>query len=181
MQIKEEELMSKPSMRPLFTRKQIADRIRELGAQISKDYAGKEILAIGVLKGSIVFLGDLVREIDSNVVLDFIGVSSYVGTASTGEVRITHDLGCELVGKDVLLIEDIIDSGRTIDFLLDMLALRKPRSLKVAAFLSKPEAHIMHHKIDYVGFEIGREFVVGYGLDLDGNYRNLPDLMQIGS
>ena len=166
-------------MRPLYTKVQIAERVSELGRQISADYYGKNLLVVGVLKGSVVFLADLIRAIDTPLAIDFIGVSSYEGTKSSGVVRITHDLSADLHGKEVLVVEDIIDTGRTIDFLLDVLTVRKPNSLKIAGLLAKPEAHVMHHKIDYVGFKISREFVVGYGLDLDGAYRNLPDIMQV--
>jgi hypoxanthine phosphoribosyltransferase len=111
--------------------------------------------------------------------VEFIGVASYAGTKSSGRVRLTYDLTADIKGKNVLLIEDIIDTGHTIDYLLDTLKVREPKSLRVAAFLSKPESHQMHHHLDYVGFEISKEFVIGYGLDLDGYYRNLPFLGQV--
>lgn len=164
---------------PLFSEQQIATRVRDLGAQITHDLQGESLVCIGVLKGAFIFLADLVRAIDLPITVEFIGVASYAGTESTGHVRLTHDLAADIAGKNVLLIEDIIDTGHTIDYLLDTLKVREPKSLRVAAFLSKPEAHSMHNRIDYVGFEISREFVIGYGLDLDQYYRNLPFLGQV--
>jgi hypoxanthine phosphoribosyltransferase len=165
--------------KPLFDSDTIKKRIAELGATITKDYKGEPLVCIGVLKGAFIFMADLVRAIDLPLSMEFIGVSSYAGTESTGHVRLTHDLARDITDKHVLLIEDVIDSGVTIDYLLGLLKLRGPKSLKVATFLSKPEAHQMHHHIDYVGFEISREFVIGYGLDLDQYYRNLPYLAQV--
>jgi hypoxanthine phosphoribosyltransferase len=165
--------------KPLFDEARIAARVRELGARIAADFQGEPVICVGVLKGAFVFLADLVRAIDLPLTVEFIGVASYSGTESTGHVRLTHDLTVDIQGKNVLLIEDIIDTGHTIDYLLDTLSVRGPKALKVAAFLSKPEAHQMHHAIDYVGFEISREFVIGYGLDLDQRYRNLPYLAQV--
>jgi len=163
----------------LISAERIATRIKELGAMITRDHAGEPLVCVGVLKGAFIFLADLVRAIDLPVAVEFIGCASYDGTRSTGHVRLTHDLTADVEGKNVLLVEDIIDTGHTIDYLLDTLSVRSPRSLRVAAFLSKPEAHEMHHTIDYVGFEVAREFVIGYGLDLDQYYRNLPMLAQV--
>jgi len=166
---------------PLFDTKTIAARIAALGAQITRDYQGEPLVCVGVLKGAFIFLADLVRAIDLPVTVEFIGVASYSGAHSTGHVRLTYDLAADIQDKHVLVIEDIIDTGHTIDYLIETLKVRAPKSLKIAAFLSKPEAHQMHHKIDYVGFEISREFVIGYGLDLDQFYRNLPMLAQVKS
>ena len=163
----------------LFTDEQIAKRIHELGKQISAEYNGEPLMVVGVLKGSFIFVADLVRALNIPVTIDFIGVASYEGTQSTGHVRITNDLATEIQGRHVLLVEDIVDTGRTIDYLLDSLRLRQPKSLKVCAFLSKPEAHVMHSTIDYVGFEISKEFVIGYGLDLDQYYREMPYVAQV--
>lgn len=165
--------------KPLFDEQAIAKRIQALGAQISADFAGQSIVCVGVLKGAFIFLADLVRAIELPLTVEFIGVASYSGTQTTGHVRLTHDLTVDIKDKNVLLIEDIIDTGHTIDYLIDTLSVRGPKSLKIATFLSKPEAHQMHHAIDYVGFEISREFVIGYGLDLDQRYRNLPYLAQV--
>ena len=166
---------------PLFDAKTIAARIAALGARITRDYQGEPLVCVGVLKGAFIFLADLVRAIDLPVTIEFIGVASYDGARSTGHVRLTYDLAADIQDKHVLVIEDIIDTGHTVDYLIETLKVRAPRSLKIAAFLSKPEAHQMHHKIDYVGFEISREFVIGYGLDLDQYYRNLPMLAQVKS
>lgn len=167
------------STRPLFEADRIARRVQELGAQITKDYAGESVVCIGVMKGALIFLADLVRSIDLPTTMEFIGVSSYDGTSSTGHVRLTHDLTADIKGRHVLLVEDIIDTGRTIDYLMDVLRVREPQSLRVASFLSKPEAHVLTTPIDYVGFEISKEFVIGYGLDLDQYYRNLPYVAQV--
>ena len=164
---------------PLFDEAKIAARIKELGAQITRDYNGEPVVVVGVLKGAFIFLADLVRAVDLPMTVEFIGVASYAGTQTTGNVRLTLDLSADIQGKHVLLVEDIIDTGHTIDYLLDTLGVRAPKSLKVASFLSKPEAHAMHHKIDYCGFEISKEFVIGYGLDLDQYYRNIPYLGQV--
>jgi hypoxanthine phosphoribosyltransferase len=165
--------------RPLFDANTIARRVQELGAQITRDYAGQSIVCVGVMKGALIFLADLVRSIDLPTTIEFIGVSSYDGTSSTGHVRLTHDLSADIKDRHVLLVEDIIDTGRTIDYLMDTLRVRGPKSLRVASFLSKPEAHVLATPIDYIGFEISKEFVIGYGLDLDQYYRNLPYVAQV--
>jgi hypoxanthine phosphoribosyltransferase len=149
-------------------------RIAEMGVAITRDYAGKPLVVIGVLKGSFIFLADLVRAIDLPLSIDFIGTSSYQGTRSTGVVQITSDLTRPIDGKDVLLVEDIVDTGLTMRYLLENLATRKPASLRLAALLEKPSRAQVHIPIDYRGFVIGDEFVVGYGLDWDGKMRNLP-------
>ena len=165
--------------RPLLTQAQIEKRVKELGAKITHDYANQSIVCVGVLKGAFVFLADLVRAIERPCSVEFIGVSSYVGTESTGHVRLTHDLTTDIEGKHVLLIEDIIDTGRTVDYLMNALKVRAPASIKVCTFLSKPEAHVLKTPIDYVAFEISKQFVIGYGLDLDQDYRHLPYVAQV--
>lgn len=165
--------------RPLFDESMIAKRIHELGAQITADYAGEPLLVVSVLKGAFMFTADLVRQIKLPVEVDFIGLASYEGTQSTGHVRITSDLSSKIEGRHVLLIEDIVDTGKTLDFLRDMFCLRHPKSLKICTLLSKPESHEMKTPVDYVGFEITREFVIGYGLDLDQRYRELPYIAQV--
>lgn len=165
--------------RPLFDEAVIAKRIKDLGDQITKDYAGEPLLVVSVLKGAFIFTADLVRQIKTPVEVDFIGLASYEGTQSSGHVRITSDLSAKIEGRHVLLVEDIVDTGKTLDFLRDMFSLRNPRSLRVCALLSKPEAHQMKTRVDYVGFEISREFVIGYGLDLDQRYRELPYIAQV--
>jgi len=173
--------MSDLVMRPLIPAAQLAERIKAVGAEINRDYNGKKITLVGVLKGSFIFLADLAREIDLDCEIEFIGVSSYEGMHSTGQVRIQTDLTKDMEGQDIILVEDIIDTGTTIDYLTKVFRLRKPNSLRVACLLSKPEAHKVPMSIDYVGFEISKEFVVGYGLDYNGLYRNLPNLMQVVS
>ena len=152
----------------------IAMRVGELGEQIRAEYGDVPILCIGVLKGSILFLADLMRAIPGDVRCGFLGVSSYEGTESTGVVRITHDLRESIEGKHVLIVEDIVDTGLTLEFLVNTLSVRKPASLKVAALLDKPSRRKVTVPTDYIGFEIEDRFVVGYGLDLDEQYRNLP-------
>lgn len=164
---------------PLFTEVALRKRVAELGAAISRDYAGEPVTMVCVLKGAFMFAADLIRTITVPVKIEFIGVQSYEGTKSTGRVRITHDLGRDIHDKNVLLVEDIIDTGRTIDYLLETLRARGPKTIRVCTLLSKPEAHIMKHRVDYTGFEISKEFVIGYGLDLDGKYRELPYIAQV--
>lgn len=171
--------MTEYSMHQLISADRLAARVRELGQRISRDYQGQQLCVIGVLKGSFIFLADLIRAIDVPCEIEFIGVSSYEGMHSSGHVRINYDLSVDIEGKHVLLVEDIIDTGNTIDYLMKTLEVRQPKSLKVACLLSKPEAHQIKLAIDYTGFEISKEFVIGYGLDLNGLYRNLPDLMQM--
>jgi hypoxanthine phosphoribosyltransferase len=150
-------------------------RVRELAAQISKDYAGQELTLIGVMKGSLFFLVDLARAIDLPVTIELMGVSSYHGgTETTGEVRITHDVSRPLHGKNLLLVEDIVDTGLTMQFLLENLGARHPASVKIAALLEKPARARVKVPIDYKGFVIEDRFVVGYGLDYGEKYRNLP-------
>ena len=158
----------------LISEADLRDRVKALGAQITRDYAGRSLLVIGVLKGSFVFLADLVRAIDLPVVVEFIGISSYEGTTTSGVVRITSDIGRSIEGKDVLLVEDIVDTGLTMRYLLDNLATRGPASVEVCALLEKPARARVTIPVRYRGFVIGDEFVVGYGLDWDGRMRNLP-------
>jgi hypoxanthine phosphoribosyltransferase len=160
----------------LFSREVIADRIRELGADITREYAGKDLVLVGVLKGSCVFLADLMREIDLPLTIDFMSVSSYKdGTKSTGDVEIIKDLSNNIRGKHVLIVEDIIDTGLTLTRLLEILGSRGAASIRLVTFLDKPEPRIKKElKIDYTGFVVPNKFVVGYGLDAAGRYRNLP-------
>lgn len=166
----------------LLTETQIRDKVKELGKQITRDYAGKNLTMVGILKGSLVFLSDLMRAIDSPVLIDFISVSSYGDQMeSTGVVRLVHDLSKPIEGKNVLLIEDIVDTGLTLDYLLKNFATRGPQSLKICSFLDKKEARdsSIHLKIDYTGYEVPNKFLVGYGLDYDESYRNLPFIAAI--
>ena len=158
----------------LIAESDLRARVAALGAQITRDYAGRSLVVVGVLKGSFVFMADLVRAIDLPISVEFIGISSYEGTTTTGVVKITSDLTRSIEGKDVLLVEDIVDTGLTMRYLLDNLATRAPASLEVCALLEKPARARVTIPIRYRGFVIGDEFVVGYGLDWDGRMRNLP-------
>lgn len=153
----------------------IAARVRELGAEIAKDYADRSLVLVCVLKGSFVFASDLARAIDGTMRIDFLGTRSYgEGTESSGVVQITQDLSRPIAGEDVLLVEDIVDTGLTIAHLVDLLRTRNPRSVRVCSLLHKPARAKVEVKIDYLGFTIDDKFVVGYGLDFAERYRNLP-------
>ncbi|ABC79904.1 hypoxanthine phosphoribosyltransferase [Anaeromyxobacter dehalogenans] len=165
---------SRAGLDVLISEADLRARVEQMGADVTRDYAGKNLVVIGVLKGSFIFLADLVRAIDLPLSVDFIGISSYQGTRTTGVVQITSDLTRPIDGKDVLLVEDIIDTGLTMRYLLENLSTRKPASVRIAALLEKPARAQVKIPIDYRGFVIGDEFVVGYGLDWDGKMRNLP-------
>lgn len=158
---------------------QIQQKVKELGAQISKKFKGEDLIAICVLKGSFIFYSDLIRSVENDVVCEFFGVSSYHGTSSSGEVKVTLDLSSAIEGKHVLLVEDIIDTGLTMNYLKNNLQSRKPKSLTTIALLEKPDALKVPCTIDMVGFKIPNDFVVGYGLDYEGYYRNLPYIAQV--
>jgi hypoxanthine phosphoribosyltransferase len=165
-----------PNLELLLSEKQIAERIAELGAEITREYAGKELVLVGVLKGSCVFLADLMRAVDLPLEIDFMSVSSYKdGMQSSGDVEILKDLSKPIRDKYVIIVEDIVDTGLTLSRLIDILDSRGAASIKIASFLDKPEPRIKKGlKIDYTGFVIDNNFVVGYGLDAAGRYRNLP-------
>lgn len=159
----------------LLSETEVDDKIKEIGAQITKDYAGKQVHLVCVLKGGVFFMCELAKRIDLPVSMDFMSVSSYGSdTKSSGVVRIVKDLDESLKGKEVIVVEDIVDSGRTLSYLLDMLLQREPASLKLCTLLDKPERRVTEVQVDYTGFRIPDEFVVGYGLDYDQKYRNLP-------
>jgi hypoxanthine phosphoribosyltransferase len=161
--------------RILVQQDELAHRIRQLGEEISRDYSGREPILIGVLKGAFFFLADLMRELDVACEVDFMAVASYgSSTDSSGVVRILKDLDASIEGRDVLIVEDIVDSGLTLQYLLRTLRARDPRSLEVCALLTKPERRKVELPIRYVGFEIPNEFAIGYGLDHAERYRNLP-------
>jgi len=162
-------------LKVMYSADQIHQRIRELGEQITRDYQGGELTVISILKGSYIFCADLVRAIDLPLSVDFLGLSSYGGkTETTGVVRITSDLSKPIEGKHVLVVEDIVDTGLTMAFLLENLKTRQPASVKVCALLEKPQRAIRKIEIDYKGFVIPDAFVVGVGLDFDERYRNVP-------
>ena len=160
----------------LISEEQLQAKVAELGAQISRDYEGKDLLLVSILKGSVVFMADLMRAITEPCSIDFMVVSSYGGanTTSTGLVKIVKDLDQDLSGKDVLIVEDILDTGVTLSHLVPMLELRRPNSVRLCTILSKPSRRMADIEPDYCGFEVPDEFVVGYGLDYDEKYRNLP-------
>ena len=161
--------------RILFTEEELAARVRELGARITRDYAGKDLVIASVLRGSFIFMADLTRAIELPLTVDFMAVSSYgAGTVSSGQVEIKKDLSDSIEGKDLLIVEDILDSGNTLYYLIDVLEARKPASIRICTLLDKPERRIKPIKADYMGFTIPDAFVVGYGLDYDERYRKLP-------
>ena len=161
----------------VLSESQIEEKVRELGSGITKDYFGKSPILVGILKGSFIFLSDLIRSIDLTLSIDFIAVSSYGSEMkSSGVVRILYDMKTSIEGRDVLLVDDIVDTGLTLAYLMEDLSTKRPKSLKVCALLDKKEARKpeIELKMDYVGFEVPNRFMVGYGLDYDEKYRNLP-------
>jgi len=163
--------------RILISEAEIKERVKELGKQISEDYKGKPLILVCTLRGATLFFADLIREIDCELEIDFISVSSYFGgTKTTGEVKMIKDLSSPIAGKNVIVVEDIVDSGITLHFLTKMLMARDPESLKVASLLDKPSRRQVEFKADYVGFVIENEYVVGYGLDYNQKMRNYKDV-----
>ena len=169
-------MMKNDMAKILITKEQIETRVKELADEINRDYAGEEIILVGILRGSIYFLVDLSRLINSNVYIEFMSVSSYIGTQSSGEVRINKDITRPLEGKNVLVVEDVIDTGYTLSYLKQILLARKPKSLKICSFLDKPSRRKVDFQGDYIGFAVPDEFVVGYGLDFNQKYRNFPEI-----
>ena len=170
-----EHILDKDVERVLFSEEQLRARVAEIAAEIDRDYAGKEPLLVSVLRGSFVFMADLVRQIHLPCTVDFMAVSSYgAGTSSSGQVKIVKDLSEQIEGKDVLVVEDILDSGNTLSYLLKLLEARRPSSIRLCTLLDKPERRTKPVEVQYSGFTIPDEFVVGYGLDYDEKYRNLP-------
>ncbi|HJQ30063.1 MAG TPA: hypoxanthine phosphoribosyltransferase [Rubrobacter sp.] len=161
----------------LITSEEIEEKVREIGARITDDYSGEKLLLIGILRGAVVVMSDLMRNIDLPCELDFMDISSYgTGTSSSGVVRILKDLEEDITERHVLIVEDIIDTGLTLSYLVRSLLARKPASLEICALLSKPSRRRAKLDVKYLGFEVPDEFVVGYGLDYAGAYRNLPDI-----
>lgn len=159
----------------LQTQEELRERVAALGAQITADYAGKEPIIVSVLRGSFTFMADLTRSIDLPCTVDFMSVSSYgVGTSTSGQVKIVKDLSESIEGRDLIIVEDILDSGNTLDYLRNVLMARKPASIRICTLLDKPERREKDIQADYVGFNIPNAFVVGYGLDYAERYRNLP-------
>ena len=172
--------MNKYEKRVVFSAEEIAREVQLLARRISEDYEGKEVVLIGVLKGAFIFLADLVRQLTIPVQLDFIRAASYgTGTESSGKIRITTDVELDLRGRDVLIVEDIIDSGLTTAFVREHLAKKKPRSLKICALLDKIERRAVSIPLEYVGLQLGKGFVVGYGLDCNEANRQLPGIYEL--
>lgn len=171
----EKNLMMKDIKEVLFTERQIAVMVERIGEEISRDYKDKNLLLVSVLKGSVAFMADLMRSIHIPARIDFMAVSSYgSGTKTTGVVKIIKDLDIELEGYDMVIVEDILDSGKTLSYLLDIIRSRNPRSIRLCTLFDKPERREVDVMADYVGSEIPDKFIVGYGLDYDEMYRNLP-------
>ena len=168
-------MMKQEIEKVLFSEEQLKSAVKKIAGEINRDYEGKEPVLIGILKGSVVFMADLMRRISVDCTTDFMSVSSYGGgTETSGSVRIRKDLDRSITGKDVIVIEDILDSGTTLSHLLEILEVRRPNSLKLCVLLDKPERRVTPVKYDYVGLTVPDEFIVGYGLDYDEKYRNLP-------
>ncbi len=166
-----------PQLKVLFTREQIAKRVSEMAAEVTRDFAGQSIIFVGVLKGASIFLSDLARQVKLDATFDFISVASYGGnTESSGEVRLVKDVDSSMADRNVILAEDILDTGLTMSFLRKLFLAHQPRSLKIAVLLDKKSRRVVPVPVDYVGFTIPDEFVVGYGMDYAERYRNLPDI-----
>ena len=167
--------MHKDIEKILYTEEELSRRVKELGAQIAADYAGRQPMLISVLRGSYIFMADLTRAIGLDVTVDFMAVSSYgAGTVSSGQVEIKKDLSDSIEGRDLIIVEDILDSGNTLYYLMDVLRARRPASIRICALMDKPERRTKPISADYVGFTIPDAFIVGYGLDYAERYRNLP-------
>jgi len=169
--------MTVSDLKVLFSREQIARQVAQLGEKITRDFAGEQVVLIGVLKGAAIFLSDLSRSIQLDATFDFISVSSYGNEKqNSGEVKLLKDVDQSMEGKNIILVEDILDTGLTLSYLRDVLLAKRPKTLHIAALLDKVPRRIQPIKADYVGFEIPDEFVVGYGMDYAEKYRNLPDI-----
>jgi len=167
-------------LKPYISEDQLRTKIKSIGAELTKKLSGKKVVFVCVLKGSFLFFSDLIREVNTDITCDFFGVSSYHGaTTSSGQVKVTLDLENAIEGQHVILVEDIVDTGLTMNYLIKSLESRNPASITTVALLEKPEALKVPCKLDYVGFKITNEFVVGYGLDYQGYYRNLPYIAQV--
>jgi hypoxanthine phosphoribosyltransferase len=172
--------MEKYRLNPLFSQEQIASIVRGLADQISKDYSERELVLVCILKGAFMFLADLVRHLKIPVKIDFVRLASYgSGMKSSGSIEITKDIELPIEGKDVLIIEDIIDSGHTLQFLKDRIALSNPRSVKICALLDKKARREVEMEADYLGIEVEDVFIVGYGIDFNENYRSLPEICYV--
>lgn len=174
--LKETHMLEQDIERVVISREEIKAACEKLGKQLTEDYQGKDVLVVGILRGAALFMMDIIREMDCYLEMDFMDVSSYHGgTSSSGEVKIIKDLDSRVEGRHILIVEDIIDTGRTLRYIIDLLKYRKAASVKVCALTDKPEGRVVKDvKADYVGIEVPNEFLVGYGLDYEQKYRNLP-------
>lgn len=174
--LKETHMLEQDIERVVVSREEIKAACEKLGKQLTEDYQGKDVLVVGILRGAALFMMDIIREMDCHLEMDFMDVSSYHGgTSSSGEVKIIKDLDSRVEGRHILIVEDIIDTGRTLRYIIDLLKYRKAASVKVCALTDKPEGRVVKDvKADYVGIEVPNEFLVGYGLDYEQKYRNLP-------
>ncbi len=168
-----------PMLKELISTEMIQQRVRELGTLISADYEGKEILMVVLLRGSFIFSADLIRVLEPETIVDFMVVSSYQGEKSSGEVRILKDLAENIHNRDVLIVEDIVDTGLTLNKIMELLESRSPRSISICSMLNKPSRRLQPVDVRYIGFEVEDQFVVGYGLDMDQKYRQLPYIGEI--
>jgi hypoxanthine phosphoribosyltransferase len=168
--------MAIDTSRVLVTHEQIEEMLDRLAAQLNRDYEGKHLIVVGILTGAFIFTSDLVRRLTMPVTVDFMQVSSYVGEFSTGNLKIKKDMSYDIAGKDVLIVEDIVDTGRTLELLMELLKKRGPASVKVCTAFDKPARRVNSFVPDYNGLTVPDEFIVGYGLDLDGEYRNFDDV-----
>ncbi|MGC1294841.1 MAG: hypoxanthine phosphoribosyltransferase [Alloacidobacterium sp.] len=166
-----------PALKVLFSRQQIADRVAEIGQQIDRDYSGQSVVLLGVLKGAAIFLADLARNITIDCTFDFVAVSSYgKGQKTSGAVKLIKDVDQPIEGKHIIVVEDILDTGLTLDFLQKLFRQHQPRSLRIATLLDKPSRRMVKIEADYVGFKIPNQFVLGYGMDYAERFRNMPDI-----
>jgi hypoxanthine phosphoribosyltransferase len=166
-----------PALKVLFSRQQIADRVAEIGRQIDRDYSGQSVVLLGVLKGAAIFLADLARNITIDCTFDFVAVSSYgKGQKTSGAVKLIKDVDQPIEGKHIIVVEDILDTGLTLDFLQKLFRQHQPRSLRIATLLDKPSRRMVKIEADYVGFKIPNQFVLGYGMDYAERFRNMPDI-----
>lgn len=168
-------------LKVVLSKEQIQERISELGKQISADYKGKNPIMICMLKGAVVFFADIIRNLNIPLSMEFVRLSSYKNDTTSGEMEVVNDLNVDITGRDVIIVEDVVDSGKTLSFFVDLLKSKNPNSVKICAFLDKPERRTVNVNVDYVGFRVECGFVIGYGLDYAERFRELPYLAEISS